>query len=779
MRTTFPLNYDGSVTNYLVAEPKVEDFTAPFTLKDQLEFEKQMREIFYKEEAEFIESSPLGEISPLGTEWKYYSGVRNPYVDFSTFYFTLKNVEFCVRTILVSDKRRCVRARVWSYAAFDMWLSGKKVATEKVPVYQPIRYTDLTLELSRGENDLFFYIRNFGVRDTRNMLKLQILDTEGISVTLPIEDSLLSELKAAEEWLLSVRASGGKLVADSAPTADVTLTLDGKKESWGTSSYHDIGSAFRIDVNFSVHNQRFSRIIECVENRKLEYRKNKTDAPRRELAAALLEKYGYGKEPAKKLYDEKLGHAGMNLVIASAVLNGGISEYDEAIIDCALEYVLERRDCSDFELAGLLRLVLSFPLPDRVTEKIRKASLAFRYWMDEDGADAMCFWSENHALTFYTCQMLAGRIWENDIFLRSKRSGKEQYGVGKRRVYEWFDVVLAEGFEEFLAGGYMGVTVAALLTVYDFAEEDLKQKAKTLLDRIAVESATQCFKGVHIAPMGRVYRGVLTPYLSSVQGILHLISDECAEHVCPRVTNYLFSDYRFPEGLDKLAFGEVDTVFNSGRAEISTRKTRDTILTSAASPRSTPIVEIEDESTEYFRTKVMNESFHGTTLFVPGVGGYQQHMFYGAISEKFFTFVNLPGAERDFSGMRPGYWFGNLVFPKVKQVGRELYCRYIIPDSVPTPFTHAYFPMPIADEARENGNCKFARVGDSYIALFCSVPTVVNNENAVMNSEFRAYSRDTLWYVKVGSRSEDGDFDSFIDGVLKNINTESCLNALS
>jgi hypothetical protein len=49
MKTTFPLSREGYITTYMTTLPRVEDFEAPLALKDQLEFEKQMRDIFYKE----------------------------------------------------------------------------------------------------------------------------------------------------------------------------------------------------------------------------------------------------------------------------------------------------------------------------------------------------------------------------------------------------------------------------------------------------------------------------------------------------------------------------------------------------------------------------------------------------------------------------------------------------------------------------------------------------------------------------------------------------------
>ena len=190
------------------------------------------------------------------------------------------------------------------------------------------------------------------------------------------------------------------------------------------------------------------------------------------------------------------------------------------------------------------------------------------------------------------------------------------------------------------------------------------------------------------------------------------------------------------------------------------------MLTSVASPRRVAPKPPHDTSTEYYRTVIMNEGFHGTTLFEPGRDGYQQHMMYAALSDRFYTFVNLPGSEKDFSGMRPGYWYGNLVFPALRQEGCELFCRYIIPDRVPTKFTHAYFPAFAADEVRLKDGFRFARVADGYLALWCSAELELNNNDAVIDADLRAYGSDVCWYFRVGSKEDCGSFDAFIEKCL-------------
>ena len=258
----FSLSKEGYVTTYLTAGPALSDFVAPYQLKDQLRFEKEMRDLYYEAPVGYPSAAALGEKSPIGEEWKFYSDNKNHYIDFSKFYFTLQRVTFLAKTVLVSDKSKKVRARVWSYAAFDMWLRGEKIATEKVPVYQPIRHTDITLSLDEGENDLFIYIQNFGVRDTRNMLAIQLFDTDGICVTLPIEDDTLSKLAYAQDWFSSLKIEENTISAIGEPPQCVCVKLGKEEKFWCDGKRLDIDSAFNFTVTCEICGQTFSRNFE-------------------------------------------------------------------------------------------------------------------------------------------------------------------------------------------------------------------------------------------------------------------------------------------------------------------------------------------------------------------------------------------------------------------------------------------------------------------------------------------------------------------------------------
>ena len=764
MKTCFSLSPDGSVTSYLVAGPFIEDFKAPYTLRDQLRFEKEMRDIIYEEPTGYPVESRLGELSPLGDKWRFYSDNRNPYIDFSKFYFTLKRVRFLAATVLVSDRKQTVRARVWSYAAYDMYLNGERILTEKVPVYKPIGYRDVSLELSKGHNRVFFAVQNFGVRDTRNMLRFQLINTDGISVTLDADDTTLTALSEADSWFSRLALCENKISTPFAPTFPVTVTCDGKDSLWREEREFSVGGSFAVRICADIRGERFVRRFENYRCKKPQIRERKLQDPIKDSALSVLETAKYDSCSSEEIAIE-YQNCISNVVLCYFMIHNRLTDKEYDLIKASVGIVKKRCDCADFELTGLLRIYKCLDIPEWLREEIRSAALNFRYWMDEDGADAMCFWSENHALSFFGCQMLSGMLFPDEIFIRSGRTGREQTAVAIRRIGEWLDVVETEGFEEFCAGGYMAVTLMALQTVYDFAGEALSVRAESLMDRICRESARQCFRGIHMSPMGRIYRSALVPYNSSVQALLNIIDEKTAHSSSAFLSCLGYTSYKIKDEARALMHGSFDEVFNSGRAEIYSRKRKDSFLTSVASPRATVAPESPFSDTEYYKTKIMNEGFHGTTLFVPGEHGYQQHLWYAALSDTFYTFVNNPGSERDFCAMRPGYWYGNMQFPFVKERGRELFVRYVISDWNPTKFTHAYYPVWAADEHFERDGFRFARASDGYLALWCSCSLTLYQGDAV-EGDLRAYGDDVCWYVKVGSKSEDGSFDSFVKEVL-------------
>ncbi len=460
-----------------------------------------------------------------------------------------------------------------------------------------------------------------------------------------------------------------------------------------------------------------------------------------------------------------------------ALLRRRRAPFDQDDVDLlrdAINEVLSRSDCSDFTLATLLRIHLLYGLPEGLKQDFQTCALRFRYWMDEEGQDGMCFWSENHAILYFGNQHIAGRLFPEERFLASGRTGKEQGSIGRERCLEWLRLVQEYGFEEFNSSSYAPVTAAALLNLIDFGEEEIKQLAKRALDRLLCQLALHVFDGSVISPQGRIYGDVLTPPQQGVTALMNLLLPGMRDSITGWLAFFDKSAYRPPEMLKALADTPANLMYTSGKAQIVVNKTEDYMLTSCASPTGAEKLwdsgvyqTLDPAKTGHFSyawTRALNERFHGTTKIEPGTFGYQQHLMYASLKGGAVSFVNHPGATSPASRMRPGYWYGNGVMPALQQQGSALGIVYCLGSETCIDYTHAFFPTEQLDESElvplSSGSVLFGRAGDGYIALWCSGQMEKWNE-AYREMEFRLYERKCAWLYLLGCKKEEGSYDAF------------------
>ena len=169
--------------------------------------------------------------------------------------------------------------------------------------------------------------------------------------------------------------------------------------------------------------------------------------------------------------------------------------------------------------------------------------------------------------------------------------------------------------------------------------------------------------------------------------------------------------------------------------------------------------EAERESFHY--VKSLNECFHGTMQFEPGVFGYQQHMWYAALDQDLAVFSNHPGQTCEARGeSRPGYWYGNGIMPALRQKDNMLGIIYQIPDTHPIHFIHLFWNKAGFDEEMQEGSWLFGRKGKGCIGIWCS-SVLTDHDDMLFNCEKRAYG-DRIALVCVCSGEEEGEsFSSF------------------
>lgn len=768
------LGHDGFVMEYMIAGPKVTPFKSDEKAENQLELEARLREQIVTPKKEGCRIRPqLGQKGENGCRWSVWASGNNCFIDVSHFYSTLQKISLLAAVNLKADEACEVKARIWTYMALGIYCNGKLAGEVKRPVYKPIQYQDVTLSLNKGDNLIFCECENLGVRDTRNITGIQIMDhRENIRVTLP-DSRFQNQVFEDTEFMRKLKLCRGRLVMPGMAGEELSLCLHKDSPDYEVMSLPQTQVSLQgktevtvpeetalISVTLRRQDYELTRQMELTERRRPYY--PSSGMTERENWNRILREIA----SAGSLNRGRFGFAVFNILARKQLGIHDPEDRRRLLEDLAL--IEERVDCSDFLVCGLIRYMRLYEMDEELQRRTKQVLLNYRYWMDMDGADAMCFWSENHSLMFYSAAMEAGQLYPEEYFPLAGMRGKELHQWGISRLVQWLDDTEAYGFEEFLSTVYMCVTFAALLNVIDFAPEELSERARALEDRLVKELCLQTFKGSVIAPMGRVYREVIYPFCQGAQSLINRMDPETPWAYGEGWLAFLTgSTYRFPQEMKERMKQAVSCRYTSGNAVIVLEKTQDYCLSSVESPREDRNSRWENIRFEkgekvhtHAFTRSLNECFHGTSAFGPGIYGYQQHMWYGALSPEAVIFSNHPGATAEQSDMRPGYWHGNGVMPAVKQVPGMLGAVYRIPENHPIHFTHVYCPEERFDRILKRKNWIFLEKDTGYMGLWCSTE-LSPFDDMIFNCELRAYGDDMAYLCVCGSAAKWRSLEQF------------------
>lgn len=815
---------DGYIMQYMTAGPLETPFASETKDANQLRLEARLRrEIEEEMPDEIREELPdssreaagrstadpagavrLGEPASNGCPWGIQASSDNVFIDVSGFYSTLHKINFEAAAVLSAAEDCTVTARLWSYMAVTFYLNGRKAGCIQDPIYKPVHSLTLTLKLRAGRNLLHFFCRNLGVRDTRNMLAMQILDhRDEIMVLLP--DASCQEAVSEDLRRLSlVRIQDDRLVLpdrerteisfrratpdyEESAKPDTVICADSRCGAGSAQGEErQVSPAASLPENGEKDNPEWIAVPQDISLVKVTVKGERYTLSRRLEFSDRIQPVCLPAETAAGMSDAENHHRIFEEIAAIKSLNRG--EFGFAIMDILarkavgreepgdrerllsdLSLIEQRVDCADFLVCGLIRYMKNYPMDPALSARAREVLLSFRYWMNMQGSDGMCFWSENHSLMFYQSAMLIGEMYPENWFSRAEMSGRALSEYGRGKVLQWLDDVEKDGFEEFLSTVYMCVTFAALLNLVDYGPEDISRRASALCDRLLRELALQSFKGSVIAPMGRVYRGVIYPFTDGAQSILHYIDPAVPYTYGEGWLAYLCtSRYRMPAELKSLMQAPAEVRYETGNAEICLVKNDGYCLTSVASPREDGsgrkwenIRNRRDADTDtHLFNKSFNESFHGTSFFQPGTFGYQQHMWYAALSGSAVLFANHPGTTSEQSDMRPGYWYGNGLMPAVKQDRDRIGTVYVCEDSFPIRFTHVYCPLHRFSRSLVTEHWIFLAAGKGYLALWSS-GKLIPYQGMLTDCEFRVYDSENAYYCFAGRKEEYSSLEDF------------------
>jgi hypothetical protein len=185
-------------------------------------------------------------------------------------------------------------------------------------------------------------------------------------------------------------------------------------------------------------------------------------------------------------------------------------EPNESVFLASLDYIASRKDCSDFILHAILRLLYQFSdhlkVSSGLLERSQQVVLGFKYWPDEPGLDSMCTWTENHQVLFTSAAYLAGQLFPNQVFTNDGLTGRQKMAIHRPRLLRWLDLRFRTGFSEWLSHVYYDEDLAALASLVDFSrDKELARRAEMVIDLILADMALHSYRGIFGSTHGRSY----------------------------------------------------------------------------------------------------------------------------------------------------------------------------------------------------------------------------------------------------------------------------------
>lgn len=641
-----------------------------------------------------------------------------------------------------------------------LWLNGKKAAevtpyNHNTPVASPV-----TLPMRQGRNQILAFFDNYAERDGTIILRLRWCGGKAAPMqVVPVGNASVDHLREAERLMRSLAfcrnhfTEGPVLLDYEGETISRSYHLSfvgGTEENVkggvyfhreadtlphaGQISLGDCSTfplAFLLlQVTTEAEGIRLSRPISVeIHTKSVLPRALPTVAERKRQALELLARWGE-----------------QNTNRALAILaTGGETAEAEKLLAVQSDYIRRRFDCSDFYLVYYPYILRTFGkrgsgvLSEKTESELTDCLLGFRYWIDEPGNDAMWFWSENHALMFHTCQLLAGELFPDAVFTNSGLTGRQMQQKAKDMLYDWFVTFRREGFTEWNSSPYLPIDTLGFGSLYAFAGDPaMRELGRQGLDYAYYLLAVHSQKGIFAASSGRTYIKEQFGNWSNCPSGLSWIGYGYGVpgHAGKGITSLCLSDYlppkEFAQWFDIPSGKEMicQTTQGDHYVDLYTYKTAGYLMTSA------------------------ND-------FCPGEAGRQENPFQLTFSAVAQLWITHPGERVLFGAARPSYWAGNGTLPKVNQYKGFAGLIYDIDPGHPVDFTHLYLPSMEFDRCELEDHWAFVQLGTAYAGVYCSSGMEMQRFGSNQNRECIARGRRCIWLVRAAQADEFACFEEF------------------
>ena len=440
---------------------------------------------------------------------------------------------------------------------------------------------------------------------------------------------------------------------------------------------------------------------------------------------------------------------------------GQYEKVDEGVIRDTCEFINARRDCSDFVIQGILRLMYwereKQQLSSKISVLMKDTVLGFKYWIDEPGEVTMCMHTENHRLLFHVAEWLAGQLFPTEEFVNSRQRGLYHATKGRMYITEWLRQRGRFGFDEWHSNGYYPVNIGPLVNVYDFVikggsdsgDKKLKMMVGAILDYMFFTLAADTFHGIFGSTHGRGY-AIHTKYpdFEGTAATCWLMYGEGSlwgggSGMAP--VSLATSTYELPRMFAKIAIDH-STVVES--------RQRQGILEGRLYPKG------KNQSANFIVYRTPDYLLSGVQDHWKGEFEPQVHAAQVTLGNKVVIFWTCPHTSGEGSGQIPDYWSGSTSLPRVIQHRNVLALTYRRSES--SWMTHCFFEQSRFDEVRFAGSWTFARVNHGYVGIYSQHGTVVSDYGQYAGRELICDAPENTWMVECGRKADWSSFEAFV-----------------
>jgi hypothetical protein len=421
----------------------------------------------------------------------------------------------------------------------------------------------------------------------------------------------------------------------------------------------------------------------------------------------------------------------------------------------ALSMITSRADCADFEAVGLVHILNRFPekmWEKGLREEVKSALVSFKYWIDQPGLDAMCYFTENHQFVWHTAEHLIGTFFEKENFPNANLQGSEHSEHGREMALEWLKRKLEGGFSEYDSNAYLAIDTLALVSLIEYSpNKEIRQYSEALLDKLMLSLASNSWRGIHGAAHGRSYTTTLrssrfeetAPIMWALWGMgaLNLA-------VLPVATLITSKKYVLPPMIVKVAHSLTKTWHGRQVYRGKYRFTSDLLERPYAS------------DLHVWRTG--DGMLSSVQDYRAGLPGLQEHVWGATLSTEVQVFASYPAAFSHATSVRPNAWAGHLVLPRVRQFENVALAIYALDDQLLPDFTHLWFPTPWMNEFVQKGSWLAGRVGDGYIAVASPGGFTPLKSGDTAHQEWIPNGKGALYVTILGDKKEYKDFKTFV-----------------